>query len=154
MGIGPAPAIRKGLEKVDWSLEDADLLEINEAFAAQYLAVEKELGLDREKVNVNGSGVGLGHPIGCTGARITVSLIHELKRRGLEKGIASLCVGGGIGVALFIEALKRSAIIASFTTQIDDEIIDHDFQRKVSSFGNAQFLLMWIRESLLVLKNI
>ena len=86
-------------------LEDADLLEINEAFAAQYLAVEKELGLDREKVNVNGSGVGLGHPIGCTGARITVSLIHELKRRGLEKGIASLCVGGGIGVALFIEAL-------------------------------------------------
>lgn len=105
MGIGPAPAIRKGLEKVDWSLEDADLLEINEAFAAQYLAVEKELGLDREKVNVNGSGVGLGHPIGCTGARITVSLIHELKRRGLEKGIASLCVGGGIGVALFIEAL-------------------------------------------------
>ena len=77
--------------------------EINEAFAAQYLAVEKELGLDREKVNVNGSGVGLGHPIGCTGARITVSLIHELKRRGLEK--ASLCVGGGIGVALFIEAL-------------------------------------------------
>ncbi|MDG2739454.1 acetyl-CoA C-acyltransferase, partial [Vibrio parahaemolyticus] len=68
MGIGPAPAIRKGLEKVDWSLEDADLLEINEAFAAQYLAVEKELGLDREKVNVNGSGVGLGHPIGCTGA--------------------------------------------------------------------------------------
>lgn len=81
------------------------MLEINEAFAAQYLAVEKELGLDREKVNVNGSGVGLGHPIGCTGARITVSLIHELKRRGLEKGIASLCVGGGIGVALFIEAL-------------------------------------------------
>ena len=90
MGIGPAPAIRKGLEKVDWSLEDADLLEINEAFAAQYLAVEKELGLDREKVNVNGSGVGLGHPIGCTGARITVSLIHELKRRGLERNCLSM----------------------------------------------------------------
>ena len=79
------------------------MLEINEAFAAQYLA-EKELGLDREKVNVNGSGVGLGHPIGCTGARITVSLIHELKRRRLEKELP-LCVGGGIGVALFIEAL-------------------------------------------------
>ncbi|MGQ0422783.1 acetyl-CoA C-acyltransferase, partial [Bacillus sp. HC-Mk] len=91
--------------QVNLHLPMTNLLEINEAFAAQYLAVEKELGLDREKVNVNGSGVGLGHPIGCTGARITVSLIHELKRRGLEKGIASLCVGGGIGVALFIEAL-------------------------------------------------
>ena len=105
MGIGPVPAIQKGLQNVNWSVNDADLFEINEAFAAQYLAVEKELGLDREKVNVNGSGIGLGHPIGCTGARITVSLIHELRRRGLEKGIASLCVGGGMGVALFIEAL-------------------------------------------------
>ncbi|MEH6888161.1 acetyl-CoA C-acetyltransferase [Bacillus sp. JJ864] len=105
MGIGPVPAIQKGLQNVNWSVNDADLFEINEAFAAQYLAVEKELGLNREKVNVNGSGIGLGHPIGCTGARITVSLIHELRRRGLEKGIASLCVGGGMGVALFIEAL-------------------------------------------------
>ncbi|MDC2864917.1 acetyl-CoA C-acetyltransferase [Bacillus sp. BP-3] len=105
MGIGPVPAIQKGLQKVNWSVNDADLFEINEAFAAQYLAVEKELGLSREKVNVNGSGIGLGHPVGCTGARITVSLIHELRRRGLEKGIASLCVGGGMGVALFIEAL-------------------------------------------------
>ncbi|WP_020059364.1 acetyl-CoA C-acetyltransferase [Bacillus sp. 123MFChir2] len=105
MGIGPVPAIQKGLENVNWSANDVDLFEINEAFAAQYLAVEKELGLNREKVNVNGSGIGLGHPIGCTGARITVSLIHELRRQGLEKGIASLCVGGGMGVALFIEAL-------------------------------------------------
>ncbi|MEI4829044.1 acetyl-CoA C-acetyltransferase [Bacillus sp. FJAT-53711] len=105
MGIGPAPAIRKGLENINWSVNDADLFEINEAFAAQYLAVEKELGLNREKVNVNGSGISLGHPIGCTGARITVSLIHELRRQGLEKGIASLCVGGGMGAALFIEAL-------------------------------------------------
>lgn len=105
MGIGPVPAIQKGLQNVNWSVNDADLFEINEAFAAQYVAVEKELGLNREKVNVNGSGIGLGHPIGCTGARITVSLIHELRRRGLEKGIASLCVGGGMGVALFIEAL-------------------------------------------------
>ncbi|MDQ0246549.1 acetyl-CoA C-acetyltransferase [Bacillus fengqiuensis] len=105
MGRGPVPAIRKGLEQVSWSLEEADLIEVNEAFAAQYLAVEKELGLDREKVNVNGSGISLGHPIGCTGARITVSLIHELNRRQLKKGIASLCVGGGMGAALFIEAL-------------------------------------------------
>ncbi|MFD3447932.1 acetyl-CoA C-acetyltransferase [Microbacteriaceae bacterium 4G12] len=105
MGIGPVPAIQKGLQQVNWSLEEADLIEINEAFAAQYLAVEKELGLQRDKVNVNGSGIGLGHPIGCTGARIVVSLVHELNRRGLEKGIASLCVGGGMGTALFIEAL-------------------------------------------------
>lgn len=104
MGRGPAPAIRKGLQQTGWSLEDAELFEINEAFAAQYLAVEKELGLDREKVNVNGSGISLGHPIGCTGARITVSLVHELRRRGLSKGIASLCVGGGMGVSLFVEA--------------------------------------------------
>jgi acetyl-CoA C-acetyltransferase len=105
MGRGPVPAIRKGLKHVSWSLEEADLIEINEAFAAQYLAVEKELGLNREKVNVNGSGISLGHPIGCTGARITVSLVHELSRRQLQKGIASLCVGGGMGATLFIEAL-------------------------------------------------
>ncbi|KIL35566.1 acetyl-CoA acetyltransferase [Cohnella kolymensis] len=104
MGRGPTPAIQKGLERVGWKLEDAQLIEINEAFAAQYLTVEKELGLDRSKVNVNGSGISLGHPIGCTGARITVSLVHELRRRGLSKGIASLCVGGGMGVSLFVEA--------------------------------------------------
>jgi acetyl-CoA C-acetyltransferase len=105
MGIGPVPAVQKGLSTAGWSLEDADLIEINEAFAAQYLAVEKELGLNREKVNVNGSGISLGHPVGCTGARIVVSLVHELKRRELKKGIASLCVGGGMGAALFVEAL-------------------------------------------------
>ncbi|MBO9130388.1 acetyl-CoA C-acetyltransferase [Bacillus sp. 165] len=105
MGIGPVPAIQKGLQNVGWTLHDADLLEVNEAFAAQYLAVEKQLGLNREKVNVNGSGISLGHPIGCTGARITVSLVHELQRRGLEKGIASLCVGGGMGVGVFVESL-------------------------------------------------
>lgn len=104
MGRGPTPAVQKGLERVGWKLEDAQLIEINEAFAAQYLTVEKELGLDRSKVNVNGSGISLGHPIGCTGARITVSLVHELRRRGLSKGIASLCVGGGMGVSLFVEA--------------------------------------------------
>ncbi|MFX3624082.1 MAG: acetyl-CoA C-acetyltransferase [Ectobacillus sp.] len=105
MGIGPVPAVQNGLQNVNWSLEEADLIEINEAFAAQYLAVEKQLGLQRDKVNVNGSGISLGHPIGCTGARITVSLVHELQRRGLQKGIASLCVGGGMGTALFIERM-------------------------------------------------
>ena len=81
------------------------LIEVNEAFAAQYIAVEKELGLDRNKTNVNGSGISIGHPVGCTGSRIVVSLIHELKRRELEKGIASLCVGGGMGATVFIESL-------------------------------------------------
>jgi acetyl-CoA C-acetyltransferase len=103
MGRGPVPAVRKGLQQTGWSLEDADLIEVNEAFAAQYFAVEKELGLDRSKVNVNGSGISLGHPIGCTGARLIVSLVHELKRRELKKGIASLCVGGGMGASIFIE---------------------------------------------------
>ncbi|WP_096155207.1 thiolase family protein [Bacillus sp. FJAT-45066] len=103
MGIGPVPAIRQTLQKTNSNLEDIDLFEINEAFAAQYIAVEKELKLDRNKVNVNGSGISLGHPVGCTGTRIVVSLIHELKRRQIKKGIASLCVGGGMGAALLLE---------------------------------------------------
>ena len=103
MGRGPVPATQNGLNKVNWSIDEVDLWEINEAFAAQYLSVEKELGLDREKVNVNGSGISLGHPVGCTGARIVVSLIHELKRRNGGKGIASLCVGGGMGATVFLE---------------------------------------------------
>jgi acetyl-CoA C-acetyltransferase len=107
MGRGPVPAIQEGLDKVGWSLEEADLIEVNEAFAAQYLAVEKELGLNRDKVNVNGSGISLGHPIGCTGARIVVSLVHELQRQNLQKGIASLCVGGGMGATVFVEAYKK-----------------------------------------------
>ncbi len=106
MGIGPVPAIQKGLHTTEnWSLDDIDLFEINEAFAAQYLAVEKELGLDREKVNVNGSGISIGHPVGCTGARLVVSLLHELKRRELKKGLASLCVGGGMGASVFVEGM-------------------------------------------------
>ncbi|MEL3973019.1 thiolase family protein [Rossellomorea oryzaecorticis] len=105
MGIGPVPAIQKGLNNGSWSLNDIDLFEINEAFAAQYLAVEKELGLDRNKVNVNGSGISIGHPVGCTGARIAVSLVHELKRQNLKKGIASLCVGGGMGASVLIESM-------------------------------------------------
>lgn len=103
MGIGPIPAIQKGLDSLKWTVDDLDVIEINEAFASQYLAVEKQLNLNREKVNVNGSGISLGHPIGCTGSRIVVSLIHEIKRRDAQKGLASLCVGGGIGVALFLE---------------------------------------------------
>lgn len=103
MGIGPVPAIKSALSKVEWKLEDVDLFEINEAFAAQYIAVEKELQLNRQQVNVNGSGISLGHPVGCTGTRIVVSLIHELRRSRLQKGIASLCVGGGMGAALLLE---------------------------------------------------
>jgi acetyl-CoA C-acetyltransferase len=103
MGRGPVPAIQRGLERVGWTIQDAELIEVNEAFAAQYLAVEKELGLNREIVNVNGSGISLGHPVGCTGARIVTSLVHELQRRSLTKGIASLCVGGGMGAAVFLE---------------------------------------------------
>ena len=103
MGIGPVPAIQKGLTALEWSVDDLDVIEINEAFAAQYLAVEQELKLNRDKVNVNGSGISLGHPIGCTGSRIVVSLLHEMQRRDSKKGLASLCVGGGIGAALFIE---------------------------------------------------
>lgn len=105
MGYGPVPAIRKALQRAGLSLSDMELIELNEAFAAQYLACEKLLELDRSITNVNGSGVGLGHPVGCTGARITVSLLYEMKRRGLSKGLASLCVGGGMGMALVVEAL-------------------------------------------------
>lgn len=103
MGYGPVPAIEKLLKKTGMKLNDIDLIELNEAFAAQYIACEKGLGLDRTKVNVNGSGVALGHPVGCTGARITISLINEMKRRKSRYGIASLCVGGGMGAAVLIE---------------------------------------------------
>lgn len=103
MGYGPVPAIEKLLAKTGLKLDAIDLFEINEAFAAQYISVERGLGLDRTKVNVNGSGVALGHPVGCTGARIIISLIHELKRRKGRFGIASLCVGGGMGAAVLIE---------------------------------------------------
>lgn len=103
MGYGPVPAINKLLKKTGMSLDDIQLFEVNEAFAAQYLACEKGLGLNRDITNVNGSGVALGHPVGCTGARVTTSLIYEMKRRGLKNGIASLCVGGGMGKAVLIE---------------------------------------------------
>ncbi len=103
MGYGPVPAVQKLLSKTGMRLEDIALIELNEAFAAQYLACEKGLGLDREKVNVNGSGIAMGHPVGCTGARIIVSLIGELKRRDARYGIATLCVGGGMGAAVLVE---------------------------------------------------
>jgi acetyl-CoA C-acetyltransferase len=99
MGYGPVPATKKALEKTGLKLEDMELIEVNEAFAAQYLACEKLLGLNREITNVNGSGVGLGHPVGCTGARIIISMLHEMKRRGNSLGLATLCVGGGQGMA-------------------------------------------------------
>ena len=103
MGIGPVPATRLALTKAGWSLDDLDLIEANEAFAAQSLAVGKELGWDTQKVNVNGGAIALGHPIGASGARILVSLVHELIRRDGKKGLATLCIGGGQGASLLIE---------------------------------------------------
>ena len=105
MGMGPAPATRMVLDKAGLDLKDIDLIEVNEAFAAQYLAVEKELGLDREKVNVNGGAIALGHPLGMTGTRILLSLILELRRRGLKRGLATACIGGGQGIAAIVETL-------------------------------------------------
>jgi acetyl-CoA acetyltransferase family protein len=103
MGMGPAPAIRKVLERRGLTLQDIDLFEINEAFAAQYLAVEKELGLDRDRVNVNGGAIALGHPLGMTGTRLLLTLALELRRRGKSRGIASACIGGGQGIAALVE---------------------------------------------------
>ena len=105
MGMGPAPAIRKALERAKLSLNDLDLIEINEAFAPQYLACEKELGLNRDKVNVNGGAIAIGHPLGASGARLVLTLIMELRRRGKKYGVASACIGGGQGIALIVEAL-------------------------------------------------
>jgi acetyl-CoA acetyltransferase family protein len=105
MGMGPVPAIRKLLDKQKLTLHDIDLFEINEAFAAQYLAVEKELGLDREKVNVNGGAIALGHPLGATGARLLLTLTLEMQRRGVRRGIAAACIGGGQGIAALVERL-------------------------------------------------
>ncbi|WP_437611834.1 acetyl-CoA C-acetyltransferase [Erwinia sp. V71] len=103
MGIGPVPATRLALARAGWKIEELDLIEANEAFAAQALAVNKELGWDTSKINVNGGAIALGHPIGAAGARILVTLIHELRRRSLNKGLATLCVGGGQGVAITID---------------------------------------------------
>ena len=103
MGMGPVPAARKALERAGWKPADLDLLEINEAFAAQACAVHQEMGWDTSKVNVNGGAIAIGHPIGASGCRILVTLLHEMQRRNARKGIASLCIGGGMGVALTVE---------------------------------------------------
>ena len=105
MGIGPAPATRKALASAGLSLKDMDLIEINEAFAAQYLAVERELGLDRARTNIDGGAVALGHPLGASGARLTLHLLHALRRTGGRRGLASACIGGGQGQAVIVEAL-------------------------------------------------
>jgi acetyl-CoA acyltransferase 2 len=105
MGMGPAPATRKVLDKAKLTLGDIDLIEVNEAFAAQYLAVEQELGLDREKVNVNGGAIALGHPLGMTGTRLLLTLTLELRRRGLKRGLATACIGGGQGIAAIVETV-------------------------------------------------
>jgi acetyl-CoA C-acetyltransferase len=103
MGMGPVPASQKALARAGWKAQDLDLLEINEAFAAQACAVNNEMGWDTSKVNVNGGAIAIGHPIGASGCRILVTLLHEMQRRNAKKGIASLCIGGGMGVALTIE---------------------------------------------------
>ena len=103
MGSGPIPASKKALKKAGWEISDLDLIESNEAFAAQSLAVIKDLGLQKEKVNVNGGAIALGHPIGASGARILVTLIHEMQKRKVKKGLATLCIGGGMGIAMCIE---------------------------------------------------
>jgi acetyl-CoA acetyltransferase family protein len=105
MGMGPAPATRKVLERAGLALGDIDLIEVNEAFAAQYLAVEKELGLDRDRVNVNGGAIALGHPLGMTGTRLLLTLTLELRRRGLKRGLATACIGGGQGIAAVVETV-------------------------------------------------
>ncbi len=103
MGIGPVPAIRQALKRADMTLDTMDRIEVNEAFSAQYLAVEKELGLDRDKTNVNGGGISIGHPLAASGARLTITLLYELRRHQLKYGIASLCIGGGQGIAAVFE---------------------------------------------------
>lgn len=103
MGIGPVPAVKKALEKAGWSVDDLDLIEANEAFAAQALSVCQELGLPADKVNVNGGAIAIGHPIGASGARVLTTLLYEMEKRDAKKGLATLCIGGGMGIALCVE---------------------------------------------------
>ena len=105
MGLGPIEAIRQATKKANWDLDEIDLFEINEAFAAQAIAVISELAIDEDKVNVNGGAIALGHPIGASGARILVTLIHEMQRQNKKKGCAALCIGGGMGIALCVEKI-------------------------------------------------
>ena len=106
MGIGPVTASKKALKKANWKISDLDLIESNEAFAAQSLAVNKEMGWDPSIVNVNGGAIAIGHPIGASGCRILNTLLYELKRQNLKKGLATLCIGGGMGVAMCVETLS------------------------------------------------
>ena len=103
MGTGPIPATRKALEKAGWAIGDLDLIESNEAFAAQSISVVRELGLDPAMVNVNGGAIAIGHPIGASGARILTTLLYEMQKRDAKKGLATLCIGGGMGIALCVE---------------------------------------------------
>ena len=105
MGLGPIDAVKIALKKANWKIDDVDLFEINEAFAAQTIAVIKELSIDKEKVNVNGGAIALGHPIGASGTRILVTLIHEMLRQNKSKGCATLCIGGGMGIAICVEKI-------------------------------------------------
>jgi acetyl-CoA C-acetyltransferase len=105
MGTGPIPAVRKALQKAGWKIGDLDLIEANEAFAAQAISVDRELGWDLSKVNVNGGAIALGHPIGASGTRILVTLVHEMQKRKAKKAIATLCIGGGMGVAVCVEGI-------------------------------------------------
>ena len=103
MGLGPIPSIQEALSKANWKIDEVDLFEINEAFAAQSIAVIKELKIAEQKVNVNGGAIALGHPIGASGARILVTLVHEMIKQDKKKGCAALCIGGGMGIAMCIE---------------------------------------------------
>jgi acetyl-CoA C-acetyltransferase len=103
MGIGPVPATKKLLDETQMALDDIDLIELNEAFAAQVLACDRELRFDRDKLNVNGGAIALGHPIGCTGARITTTLLHALRSRDQKIGLATLCISGGMGLSMLVE---------------------------------------------------
>ena len=105
MGLGPIDAVKLALKKANWKIDEVDLFEINEAFAAQSIAVIRELKIDESKVNVNGGAIALGHPIGASGTRILVTLIHEMQRRNKTKGCATLCIGGGMGIAICIEKI-------------------------------------------------
>ena len=105
MGLGPINAVRQAVKKAKWRLDEIDLFEINEAFAAQSIAVIRELGIDHKKVNVNGGAIALGHPIGASGARILVTLLHEMNKQKKKKGCATLCIGGGMGIAVCVERI-------------------------------------------------
>jgi len=105
MGIGPVEAVKKALDKAGWTKEDLDLIEANEAFAAQALSVIKELELNTDIINVNGGAIAIGHPIGASGTRILTTLVHEMKKRSSKKGLATLCIGGGMGISMCVEAM-------------------------------------------------